>query len=65
PEKRYLSEFKATLLPVSYEGWAQNAQGRHNVKANVRLVDMTEGSEPLTLECHFSSTGLDVHILDS
>ncbi|MEM6431933.1 MAG: response regulator, partial [Deinococcota bacterium] len=46
PEKRYLSEFKATLLPVSYEGWAQNAQGRHNVKANVRLVDMTEGSEP-------------------
>jgi CheY-like chemotaxis protein len=65
PEKRYLSEFKATLLPLSYQGCADDSQGRHHVDAQVRISDMTEGDEPLTLECQFSSTGLEVSVLDS
>ncbi|MEM7735762.1 MAG: response regulator [Deinococcota bacterium] len=62
PDKRYLSEFKATLLPISYQGCADNSQGRHYIDATVRIINMTEGDKPLTLECQFSSTGLEVEV---
>jgi CheY-like chemotaxis protein len=64
PDKQRVSEFKATLRPLVYEGTATREGQEHSVQADVRVSNVTDADEPLALECQFVSTGLTVNVLD-
>jgi hypothetical protein len=63
PDKQRVSEFKAVLRPLVYEGTATREGQEHSVHADVRVSNVTDADEPLALECQFVSTGLTVNIL--
>ena len=64
PDKQRVSEFKAVLRPLVYEGTATREGQVHSVRAEVRVSNVTDADEPLVLECQFVSTGLTVNVLD-
>lgn len=64
PDKQRASEFKAVLRPLVYEGTATRDGQVHSVRAEVRVSNVTDADEPMTLECQFVSTGLTVNVLD-